>query len=1225
MLTTFNFFFLRRRFLNDTEIPTETIWAIVFEMHRIAPAVLTTVIGNVTSCLQVEEVDRRLCVVKLLGRLFYSPSSNIGSKFQSCFMSWSKRVADVDLTIRKQMARCMVKILENKPELKEHATASIIKLLNDGSADIRVEIVHNVCDLASEQPGKVSTDLLKAIGGRIASKSKVERKDAATGLAQIYQTHYSKVVLSAIDADENCDTSDIIACVTNCTTTKKSAPDTVDYSWIPEVVFKAFSFTDAVDVEMRSRVVQIVDDVLLPKSLSTTARATGLVIILSNLTVGSNGYKWVEKFLQERSDSQKMLASYLDSRDKAREFEAGSSGFLTENANSEEILEKLVNQFAPMANVEAGKKQELLTKIHNHKDKHIFKLMATICDPNHTVGARVRALDELPKRVNSLGNVASTWMKSFVRRVSNGVSICAETIGHCAMLAHECASSDDFESSKLFLDVCKLGVISFPEFGTYKDADDRSCFDHIIEFFNECSKHSAKEKKEAAKFNIVTMLSQIMAAIAPKAASSSNFNLSALGKNDEELQSQLLRLCTKEGTPEQACHAIYVISALHVNKENIDRRQTIAMQQNAFGPLLKALTAPQRLSLENDRCVSILSALTALAETAPHAFEAGGDGSQEGRGVKAVRFALESVILGKRGASLLKEDAVDDDSESESDSEDDSENKKKSTKKTKKVNLAPLRVVAAIELLTAHICSLPKHQDNSVDMLGTSDDVTSASHVKAVFDVFLRIVKDNGLPPNSKDRPSCNDKASKAMIRKAVGVGLMRLCSPNGGRDTFLTLAGYNELASLLLDDNAEVRNAVTEELTNMITGTGSYSKVAPNLRFVGLGVLTADAEGSVGSVVASNGSAVNIGKKSNAAKQAIMKCIDTLRNTCDQVLLQCKSKGEGGEIFFEKNLKHRCMPEFALPFALHLLANREETPKTTGKADEVHFKQLKRRLKNLLEPLIQSLGVNADNISFLLRMTELVAYYELIAFEGGADEEIVSTKLKVVCKATRECILKYVKTDAHLTPYPGLIQIPLTLFSVKGDTTDTVEDFAADNDDMIMDDANDNWVESPIKSSIKSPVKSVRSTPVQSPGAMTLGSRSANTTPRSTTKAKVSFSKSPKVFANRSNISDLSMSAVEKPKVAIKMGRTSTDSVGSSASSASSGSKGGKGKKRKTKDKDTSDFDFEDDLAASVDADASPAPKKGKKAAAGAKGAKAGKGVKAVKGKKTKKSVKGQ
>ena len=49
-------------------------------------------------------------------------------------------------------------------------------------------------------------------------------------------------------------------------------------------------------------------------------------------------------------------------------------------------------------------------------------------------------------------------LRSFVRRVSNGVSICFDTINHCAMLAQECGRNDDWETAKLLLDVVKLGV-----------------------------------------------------------------------------------------------------------------------------------------------------------------------------------------------------------------------------------------------------------------------------------------------------------------------------------------------------------------------------------------------------------------------------------------------------------------------------------------------------------------------------------------------------------------------------------------------------------------------------------------------------------------------------------------------------------------------------------------------------------------------------------------------
>jgi len=150
--------------------------------------------------------------------------------------------------------------------------------------------------------------------------------------------------------------------------------------------------------------------------------------------------------------------------------------------------------------------------------------------------------------------------------------------------------------------------------------------------------------------------------------------------------------------------------------------------------------------------------------------------------VQAVRFALESVLLGRRGASLLsaapstideEESGSGSDSNSDSDSDSDqpkSSRKSASAQKNKKAsartknNLAPLRIVAAIELLTAHITSLPKHEDSSLDFEDedtTSSDVTSSTHCKSVFSVLLRVLKDDGLPPASKDRASCKDATSR--------------------------------------------------------------------------------------------------------------------------------------------------------------------------------------------------------------------------------------------------------------------------------------------------------------------------------------------------------------------------------------------------------------------------------------------------------------------------------
>ncbi|GMI46174.1 hypothetical protein TrCOL_g10706, partial [Triparma columacea] len=196
-------------------------------------------------------------------------------------------------------------------------------------------------------------------------------------------------------------------------------------SWIPKVIFESLSYNDVVDSDMRSHVIQIVDDVLLPKSLSTTARTAGVAMIISNFEKDANAVRWLSKFLAECAEAQAALTSYLDARDLSRTFKAGSVEFLTHNVEAEEKLDALVTKCVPLNDV---KKDEILHRIHEHKDKTIFKLMASIADANHTVTTRATALDELSKRVNAVGAAASTRMKSLLLRLRGSMQIFVKTL-----------------------------------------------------------------------------------------------------------------------------------------------------------------------------------------------------------------------------------------------------------------------------------------------------------------------------------------------------------------------------------------------------------------------------------------------------------------------------------------------------------------------------------------------------------------------------------------------------------------------------------------------------------------------------------------------------------------------------------------------------------------------------------------------------------------------------
>ena len=45
------------RFMNETQISQDAVWGIIFELHRIAPNLLTTVTGNVLMLYKLKKVN----------------------------------------------------------------------------------------------------------------------------------------------------------------------------------------------------------------------------------------------------------------------------------------------------------------------------------------------------------------------------------------------------------------------------------------------------------------------------------------------------------------------------------------------------------------------------------------------------------------------------------------------------------------------------------------------------------------------------------------------------------------------------------------------------------------------------------------------------------------------------------------------------------------------------------------------------------------------------------------------------------------------------------------------------------------------------------------------------------------------------------------------------------------------------------------------------------------
>jgi hypothetical protein len=1274
---------------------TSNVWSIICELQRVAPTILTTVIGNLTSHVDTTDVAHRMLVVQTLGKLFVgggnnssstttsssissSTGDNISTKgmssnsrddtqlqlarqYNPSYRKWLQRSGDRRVEIRQIMLPHLLTIASkwqggknnnthdgggsstnnynNQPqsltsELAHEAQCALLERLEkDPSADFRIEVIHGLCNLLnnnSNDPGATISNrssrhivldpkLMIALGVRVTSKHRVERKTALTGLVQVYHRQYIRHHLSTVlEGGDDCPIEAVLEVLHECcpmsvtqqqqqrdtTSTKKrgrrstSTPskrkqrsgqrkrrvesdddddDDVSeggesdregfrvqydevgtyYQWIPSKMFEAASYTDAADSEMHSRVITLMDDVILgselPHSnnkihLTSTARAVGLAIVVD--TIHSHyplASHWMSELLHDRAKLQTALKAYLDARGDTRalvtgtkirvfllmyftvtevqrifkrmirrtithivllkhtltllslsfSIHTGTEEYFISDFKAKDLLEKVASMIPalPGASPTPGERHAVLEKFHGIKDNHVFRILGTLVHSDHSIKSRIRALDDLQKRVKSTaGDAVQTWVRLLVKRCSMGDFLNLDIIQHCSMLALECFEGDQLVAAQKFLSCVQLAANSFPILCASKEV-----YENLTTIFRDCSNlpSSASKRKKIEQSNIVTTVSAILASVSP-------FRIASKGSIEvEDLQEQLIRLC-QNGTPEQARHAVATIAALLVTKEDITLTQE---QEDTFLPLLQTLASPSRLAITatgtSSRLACVLVSLAELADRAPGAFD-----SSE-RGKNALKFAVDRVLLGraysastkKKRTSGLNEDRDENDSsegESESDGEETKTPARQRRKSAKSTNdtthLSPVTgtnlvedhnlsiscrtLCAAIEFLSTYIRSSFLTNKSA----GTSGSAlafpTSHDFIDNYFSVLSQILRDQGMPPSSRDRQLCCARQDRAALRQCAAIHLLRLCDTRLGLDQkYLTTQRWHFLSYALLDDERVVRTAVMQELGLMFTGNGVYGNskgvppMAPRLRFLAFLVLCTDGDHGADHTRA-NGNAANVGKCAHNAKGNAASSIAFLRRIYESHSSQARAKGPDAEKHFELHTKLTIMPECMVPYAYHLLSFRGETPSVNGnnagdgsteeyddgnQIEESCQRVLRKRLKLLFDPLVQTLGDSADNISFLLRITDVISKsFQLEGFNpsSGGDSSPGSNllpftkkkdgakhhgKLLNVCTSAREVLLSYVKKDVNLETHPGTIRMPVNLFrkrSLKQDPT---------------------------------------------------------------------------------------------------------------------------------------------------------------------------------------------
>lgn len=140
-------------------------------------------------------------------------------------------------------------------------------------------------------------------------------------------------------------------------------------------------------------------------------------------------------------------------------------------------------------------------------------VLASISSPSHSSEARIRALDDLPKRAKSLGSAASQWLFYLARRTAMGYFLNTEIIDNCILLAQEAFNEGNFEVCRAFLESANAAFIVFPSMS-------EKGFDYITELFSACRESlPAEERKLIKQYGILTTLSNIMSRTAHARAS----------------------------------------------------------------------------------------------------------------------------------------------------------------------------------------------------------------------------------------------------------------------------------------------------------------------------------------------------------------------------------------------------------------------------------------------------------------------------------------------------------------------------------------------------------------------------------------------------------------------------------------------------------------------------------------------------------------------------------
>ena len=111
---------------------------LVYEIYKVSPAVLISVVPVLEQELKVDDIPSRLLATRVTGKMLSEKNSNLSKDFPILWKLWLDRSMDSQPTVRLERVALSASFYENQPALWEDINKSLLERLQDPDDRVRV-------------------------------------------------------------------------------------------------------------------------------------------------------------------------------------------------------------------------------------------------------------------------------------------------------------------------------------------------------------------------------------------------------------------------------------------------------------------------------------------------------------------------------------------------------------------------------------------------------------------------------------------------------------------------------------------------------------------------------------------------------------------------------------------------------------------------------------------------------------------------------------------------------------------------------------------------------------------------------------------------------------------------------------------------------------------------------------------------------------------------------